>query len=210
MSSKDTPPDPSGGEMIPGVSSGNNARSSWRISGDSLQQNLAHCTAERKESLIWAFQWSISRGIWFADFCKQVGYDENTIYKVLSGKYVDPKSGDRYDIPEKLHRACLQFRNLEMKRAKLGETEFVVTPTAQRIWAGCDLARESRTPVFIYGASHIGKSWALRRYSIENNHGRTVMVRVPAKSGLAGIIKELAAGVGVSSRSNTQIGRAHV
>lgn len=182
---------------------GANARASWRFSGDHIQQALAHCTPERKEALIWSFNWCISRGIWFADFAKQVGYAENTLYKVYTGRHVDPASGNQYDVPEKLYQAAQEFRKLEIRKAKLGETEFITTPTARRIWNGCDLARESRTPVFIYGASHLGKTWALRQYALDNNHGRTVMVRVPAKAGLAGLVKALAEAVGVSPKANT-------
>jgi DNA transposition AAA+ family ATPase len=182
---------------------GNNARASWRFSGDHIQQALAHCSSERKESLIWAFNWCVGRGIWFGNFANQVGYATNTLYKIYTGRHIDPKSGEQYDIPEKLHLAVLTFRKLEIKRAKLGDTEFVVTPSVRRIWQGCDLARESRTPVFIYGASHIGKTWALRQYAIDNNHGRTVLVRVPSKAGLAGLVKALAEALGVSAKSNT-------
>ncbi|MCU0797320.1 MAG: ATP-binding protein [Akkermansiaceae bacterium] len=182
---------------------GDNARASWRMSGDHVQKALACCTPERKELLIWCFQWCITRGIWFQDFCKQVDYAENTVYKVLTGRHTDPKTGERYDIPEKLYQACLNFRKLEVKRAQLGETDFIITPMVRRVWTGCDLARESRTPVIIYGASHIGKTWALRQYTIANNHGRTVMVRVPAKAGLKGLIGELATAVGVSPKGDT-------
>ncbi len=182
---------------------GANARASWRFSADHIQQALAHCTPERKEQLIWCFNWCIKRGIWFGDFAKQVGYAENTLYKIYTGRHVNPKGGEQYDIPETLHAAAMQFRKLEVRKAKLGETEFIVTPSARRIWNGCDLARESRTPVFIYGASHIGKTWALREYTINNNHGRTVLVRVPSKAGLAGLVKALAEAVGVSAKANT-------
>jgi DNA transposition AAA+ family ATPase len=90
-----------------------------------------------------------------------------------------------------------------MKRAKLGDTEFCHTPLAKRVYQACDLARESRTPVFLFGASHIGKTWALRHYTIDNNHGRTVMIRVPAKDGLGGLVKAMAAGLGISTKANT-------
>ena len=182
---------------------GDNARASWRFSGDHIQQALAHCSSERKEALIWAFNWCVGRGIWFGNFANQVGYAKNTLYKIYTGRHIDPKSGVQYDVPEKLHQAVLAFRKLEIKRAKLGDTEFVVTPSVRRIWQGCDLARESRTPVFIYGASHIGKTWALKHYTIENNHGRTIFVRVPSKAGLAGLVKALAEALGISAKSNT-------
>lgn len=182
---------------------GATARASWRFSADHIQQALAHCSSERKEGLIWAYGWCVNRGIWFGDFAKQVGYAENTLYKVFTGRHTNPDSGEQYDVPEKLHLAVQEFRKLEIRKAKLGETEFIVTPTALRVWNGCDLARESRTPVFIYGASHIGKTWALRQYTLDNNHGRTVFVRVPSKDGLGGLVKAMAEALGVSSKATT-------
>lgn len=182
---------------------GANARASWRFSGDLVQQQLSHCSPERKETLIWCFNWCIQRGIWFGEFAAQVGYAENTLYKVYTGRHNNPGSGERYDIPEKLFKAAADFKKLEIKKAKLGDTEFCHTPLVKRVWNACDLARESRTPVFLYGSSHIGKTWALRHYSIEHNHGRTVMIRVPSKDGLGGLVKAIAAGLGISTKANT-------
>lgn len=182
---------------------GDNARASWRFSADHLQQALGHCTPERKEALIWAFNWCTSRGIWFSEFASQVGYAENTLYKVFTGRHNNPATGERYDIPEKLFRAVADFKKLELRKAKLGETEFVHTPLVKRVWNACDLARESRTPVFLYGSSHIGKTWALRHYTIEHNHGRTIMIRVPSKDGLGGLVKAIAAAFGISAKANT-------
>jgi hypothetical protein len=189
--------------VIPGELTGANARASWRFSADHIQQALAHCSPERKEALIWCFNWCIQRGIWFAEFAAQVGYAENTLYKIYTGRHNNPGTGERYDIPEKLFKATADFKKLEIKKAKLGETEFVHTPLVRRVWNACDLARESRTPVFLYGSSHIGKTWALRHYTLEHNHGRTVLIRVPSKDGLGGLIKAIAAGLGISTKANT-------
>lgn len=190
-------------ETRPGEYSGDNARASWNFSGDHVQKALKHCTPERREALIWCFNWCTQRGTWFEDFATQVNYDRNTLYKIFTGRYTNPKSGEKYDIPEKLFRACADFKKLEMKRAKLGETEFCHTPLARRVYQACDIARESRSPVFLWGGSHIGKTWALRHYTIENNHGRTVMIRVPAKDGLGGLVKAIAKALGISAKSNT-------
>ncbi|RYD36070.1 MAG: hypothetical protein EOP85_18525, partial [Verrucomicrobiaceae bacterium] len=61
---------------------GANARASWRFSGDHIQQGLAHCSSERKETLIWCFNWCVNRGIWFEDFAKQVDYAGSTLHKI--------------------------------------------------------------------------------------------------------------------------------
>ncbi|MEM9236027.1 MAG: ATP-binding protein [Verrucomicrobiota bacterium] len=199
-----TPPDDNDNTKQPGKHTGDVPRASWKFSADTIQQGMSHCTPLKKEAMVWAFTWCIDRGIWFEDFCKQVGYDKNTIYKIYTGRHRNPQGRkEQYDIPDKLYRAVLAFRKLEVKKAKLGETEFVETPTARRIFKGCDIARDSRTPVWLYGASHLGKTWALRQYTIENNHGRTLYARVPSKAGLKGLVAAIASAVGVSAKADT-------
>lgn len=181
---------------------GANARASWNVSQDKLHQHLRHCTPEKKELIIWSFQWCIQRGIYQEDFAAQVDYDRKTINKILTGAYKNPRTGDQYDIPDKLADSIRAFRKQQLAQAQLGDIDFVVTPTVKRIWTGCDLARESQTPVFIYGASHIGKTWALEHYAVSNNHGATPIVRIPSSAGLGGMIRAIAAKVGVSPNGN--------
>lgn len=184
------------------IRKGGNARASWNISADRLYQHLQHCTPQKKELVIWAFQWCSQRRIFQEDFAVQVGYDRKTINKIITGTYRDPRTGDQYDIPDKLADSIRKFREQQLAKAQLGDIDFVVTPTVKRIWTGCDLARESQTPVFIYGASHLGKTWALEHYAVAKNHGATPMVRIPSSAGLGGMIRAIAEKVGVSPNSN--------
>jgi DNA transposition AAA+ family ATPase len=185
------------------IRSGANARASWRVSADVLQANLRHTTPARKELLVWSFQWCIDRNIFLDDFARQIGYDPKTIDRIICGAYRDPRTKDLYDIPEKLASAVAKWREQQLASAQLGDIDFVVTPDVRRIWTGVDLARESRTPVFIYGASHLGKTWALEHYAIANNHGATPMVRVPSASGLGGLVRAIAEKLGISCKGNT-------
>lgn len=184
------------------IQQGATARASWRVSADKLHANLRHCTPEKKELIHWSFMWCIDRGIFLDDFAAQVGYDRKTIDKIITGAYRDPRTGDLYDVPDKLAEAVRRWRKDQLAAAQLGDIDFVVTPTVNRIWTGCDLARESHTPVFIYGASHLGKTWALEHYAVANNHGGTPMVRIPASSGLGGMVRAIAQEVGVSPNGN--------
>ena len=186
------------------VNAGFTARSTWRFSMDHVRIGLNHCTAERREILIWAFQWCTQRNISIDEFAAATSYGVNTLYKIYTGKHFDPRSGDKYDIPDKLFKAALKWREIQLERAKLGKLDFIITPSVKRVWAGCDLARESQTPVFIYGASHLGKTLALQEYAVTNNHGRSPMIRVPSASGLVGLVKEIAIAVGVSPNANTR------
>jgi DNA transposition AAA+ family ATPase len=84
--------------------------------------------------------------------------------------------------------------------------DFILTPTAKKIHTACDLARESRTVVFVWGPSHIGKTWAVERYyTPRNNHGRTIYARMPAACGLTGMVRVIATALALSpgSRADT-------
>ncbi len=185
------------------INQGGNARASWRVSGDKLYTNLRHCTPEKKELMIWAFQWCVEKRIFLDDFAAQVGYDRKTIDKVITGTYRDPRSGDLYDIPDKLADGIARFRKEQLAAALLGKIEFVKTFTSGRIWTACELSRESRTPVFLYGASHMGKTWGLEHYAIHNNHGSSPMVTVPSSEGLGGFVRAIGDKVGISQKGNT-------
>lgn len=183
---------------------GNTIRSSWRFSADNARQHLAHVSPEAKELLLWAFNWCIdpTHPIAFADFCDRIGYNTNTLYKIYSGKYLHPTTKKPMDAPPKLVSALRQFKRLEVTRSKLGRKKFVPTPTASRIFQACDLARESQTPVFVEGASHIGKTEAFKQYCLENNHGKTRLIELEAVSGLHGLVKAVAVVLGISPNGN--------
>lgn len=185
------------------INQGGNARASWRVSGDTLQRNLRHCTPLKKELMIWAFQWCISKDIFLDDFAAAVGYNRKTLDQIVTGAYRDPRTQDLYDLPDKLVDGIEHFRRIQLAEAKLGKIEFVVTPTSQKVWNICALARESHTPAWLFGASHVGKTWALEYYAIHNNHGGTPLVRVPSSEGLGGFVRAIAEKVGVSANGNT-------
>ena len=185
------------------INQGANARASWRVSGDHLQSNLRHCSPAKKELLIWAFQWCVTEKIYLDDFALAVGYDAKTIDKILTGCYRDPRTGQLYDIPDKLAEGIERFRRHQLAEAMLGKIDFVVTPSSKRIWTACELARESHTPVFLYGASHIGKTWGLEYFSIHNNHGASPLVTMPSSEGLGGFVRAIASKLGISVKGNT-------
>lgn len=182
---------------------GGNARASWRVSGDNLQQNLRHCTPAKKELVIWAFQYCISSAIFLDDFASRVGYDPKTIDKIITGTYRNPRSGDLYDIPDQLAVAIDKFRRQNITSVQIGDMQFVMTPTAKKIEVLADLCRESHTPGFLFGASHIGKTWGLEHYAVHNNHGASPMITVPSNSGLGGLVRAWAEKVGVTTKGNT-------
>ena len=184
---------------------GDQVRASWPFSLHTLRQNMAYCKEDGREALIGAFLWCTDKAhpVHMAEFSDRVGFAKNTVYKLMSGKYSNPSGDGLLDVPEKLTRNVQSFLALERERFLGGRTEFVVTPTAKRIWRGCALGRESESPVLMWGVSQIGKTWALERYAQDNNHGRSVYCRMKAASGLGGMVRRLAEKLAISPNGNT-------
>ena len=91
--------------------------------------------------------------------------------------------------------------NSAAPEAVTANNNFVLTPSARKIFLACDFARESHTPVILSGPSQIGKTWALRQYQATHNHGRTILIEVEAACGRRGLIRAAAAASGISARA---------
>lgn len=185
------------------VNNGNNARASWPISTQNLRTNIAHMAAENKQILIDCFLWCIKHDITKAEFATAIGYSDNVVYKIINGKYTHPNTGVRLDLQPKMVESMRRWLKEQKAQQEL-RADFITTPTAKKVFLACGLAQESRTPVFLYGPSHIGKTWALERYAEQNNHGRTIYVRLGAASGLGGMLREIAKAIGVSHASSKE------
>lgn len=198
-------------EVIPhNENAGDTVRASWTVSLDDLRANLSHNSEEATELFIWCFLWSIDADhpIRLDEFALRIGADATTVRRICQGKYYrpvekgQPPSNVRMPISDRMVKSMAAFKELEQERILAKRTVFVMTPTAKRIFTACDLARESQSPVFLVGPSHIGKTWALKEYTSENNHGHTVYVRLQAASGLHGMVKVIAKALGISDKAN--------
>jgi len=187
------------------VEAGDTVRASWPVSLDTLRKNVSNSSAEAQELIVWCFLWCIDAAHPYRvqEFAARVGADTTTITRIIQGKYTNPNSQERMPISEKLTRAMDAFKKLEIERSQSKRSVFVLTPTAKRIQNACELARESQSPVFVVGPSHIGKTWALKNHTEDNNHGRTIYVRLQAASGLGGMVRAIAEACGISTKQPT-------
>ena len=184
---------------------GTSIRASWQFSLDQIQQNTAHFKLGDREALVGLFRWCIdpTHPMPKAEAARRVGVSDNMLYKLFTGKYTHPETKELLPFPDGLADKIREFLKLESQRYEAGENQFVLTPTAKKIVLACELARESQSPVIMWGPSHIGKTWALRYAQQTNNHGRTFLAEFGAASGLGGMVRCLAEACGISDRSNT-------
>jgi DNA transposition AAA+ family ATPase len=191
-------------------------RASWNFSLDKIRQDTAHFTSDERETMIALFRWCIDplHPMRREEAARRLNYSSAMLYQCLTGQYRDPdtknderqivKKGALRHPPKDLIENIQSFLAVEAKRFALGETKFVLTPTAKKIVTAFDLARESQSIVFVWGPSHVGKTWtAVHHYVPNNNHGKTIYCRMKAASGLGGMVKAMADAAGISDKSNT-------
>lgn len=181
-------------------------RASWKFSADSIRENTSHFTPEEQDGLMALFRWCIDpqHPVRFDDAAKRMQCSTALLYQLFTGKYREPATKAPKHPSADFMQNLREFLALEAKRHAMGKTRFVMTPTAKVICTAFDLARESQSIVFIWGPSHIGKTWAaVNHYVPENNHGKTIYCRMKAACGLGGMVKAMAAAVGVSDKYGT-------
>lgn len=195
---------------------GDTVRASWNFGMDQFMQNSSHYTTEERETMVAFFRWcnDPQHPMRRDEAARRVGCSPNLLYQLFTGIYRSPDEKDGSG--KVVRKGALRGPSVELigniksfladesRRFALGENKFVLTPTAKKFATSCDLARESNSPVLIWGASHIGKTWAAQHYTQAHNHGRTFYVRLTAASGLFGMINRIASVCGISDKSNCE------
>lgn len=201
MTATATTPEP---EEQPESNNGNNVRASWNFSLHDVRVNLAHCNHEAKDVLVSCFLWSIDpkHPVSRAEFAQAIGADPSTVYRLYTGKYINPNTKERLQPPTKVVQAAKMWL-ARQRKAYTPQSDFILTPTAERVFRACRLAQESKSVAFLWGRSHIGKTWALEKFTGDNNHGRTIYVRMKAASGLGGMVRRINERCGNSDKCNT-------
>lgn len=198
-----TTPEPEDNNQ-PERNDGNNVRASWNFSLHDIRMNLAHCNHEAKEILVSCYLWSIDpkHQVSRPEFAKAIDADPSTVYRIYTGKYINPQTRERLQPPAKLVLAAKVWI-ARQRKAYTPQQDFILTPTAERVFRSCRLAQESKSVAFLWGRSHIGKTWALEKFASDNNHGRTIYVRMKAASGLGGMVRRINERCGNSDKCNT-------
>jgi DNA transposition AAA+ family ATPase len=179
-------------------------RATWNFSVDQALADMARYKPEHRDALLALMRWCIDprHPMKKVDAAIRIGCSDNLLYQLYTGRYRKPDKTPA-DPSDDLIRKIGEFLKIEAERYALGETEFIETPTAKKVFTACNLARESQSPVIMWGPSHIGKTWALRQYQQANNHGKTLLAELEAASGLGGMVRTLAGAAGISDKSNT-------
>jgi len=120
---------------------------------------------------------------------ERLGADWTTVYKVWAGKY---EAG--------LNNFCEKVEILRRRVAEGHVSRFVDTPITRNIWAGLDYARDMATGVLICGPTGSSKTETAKEWARQNNHGRTIYVRVESKCTKAKLVFAIAKAMGNKTR----------
>jgi DNA transposition AAA+ family ATPase len=164
----------------------------WKLTETELATRTAHCPPEQIQLLTWAFHHAADRNLSIADFCSAAKINSSTLTKFLGGTYTDPRRpGLAYDLPSHVVSA-LQAYQAALIASVPTSVGFVATDTCRKVWFNCDLALESRSPLFMIGASQIGKTTALqkRRDAHPDTHVLVTCTSGMAAKGLAVALAE--------------------
>ena len=180
-------------------------RSTWRFDLNEIIQSCAGIyPTESTTALTDAFMWCYhpDHPVAFDEFCNRVHYAPNTVYKIFTGRYKG--EGDKLlPPPKKLIDSIRHFLAIEKERLPGGRTEFIKTPTVQKIWMACDFARESQTPVLVWGKSQLGKTWALREYAEKQE--KTIYCSMESGLTFTALVKHLAEALGCKSEKQSEL-----
>lgn len=182
-------------------------RHTWNFSMDQMRHDMEHYTEEERETLIGLFRWCIDprHAVKRQEAAGRIGCSPNLLYQLYTGCYKDPRDQKQRGPSADLLKRIRDFLEVEQRRYAAVDEDFVLTPTARKIALACELAVESRTPVILWGPSHIGKTIGLRHFQHHSNHGRPILVELEAGAGYHGMLRSLAKACGISDKKGAEV-----
>lgn len=174
----------------------------WNITRSELAENIAENLSEAEaDTIFWAYHYCHAKGLGYTAFAATAGVTADTFRKIATGGYVDPRDGDRrLPIPGAMASELREFRRIATTSQPVN-VQFVSTETSRRIAENCDLAKESHSPVFVQGASHIGKTTALGKYR-DAHPQNTWLVTVTSGMGAKGLAVAVCEELGISANGS--------
>jgi len=180
--------------LTPGVP--HHMQRKWRLAGDVVARATEQLDPYEKDQLRWLHRYATERDMppdaVGALLEKEDGepYSGNSLYQALTGRRQESSLRPLAD-------------SIAAFRRRTGETEaasaaaFVMTPLARRMFEVFSRAARRRRLSFIFGPPQIGKTTAAAEYARRNNHGSTILVRMPARGALCHFLPELGGRLGI-------------
>jgi len=164
------------------------------ITRGEVRTGIAGYTEEDQEDLLWLHGYAMDAlGGSRTRFCEWLDVDWTTVTRIWRGKY-----------GASIEQFMDRVRHLRRKAKITHQTSFVETVVTRKIFQVCDLARDAGTIVMISGPSGRSKTYSVREWQRNNNHGRAQYVYAPEAGGLTAFLEALARGLVISSRQTNR------
>lgn len=157
-------------------------------------ENWAKLDEDTQHQLAWFHQYLLDNGLDWDDATDALGYDRSTIFRVLKGTYEGSWTN--------VIRAIKSYQRIAEQRGSIQQAEVVRNGIVDMICAALDYAVANNSITTIIGESRMGKTQAALYWRDQNNHGRSVYVRVPPYGGNKLFLRLLAEAVGVNRNLN--------
>jgi DNA transposition AAA+ family ATPase len=167
------------------------------LAGDTVETGIKKNRPEFHEDLRWWYRYTIDRKISQSEAATQLGVDGGTYSKVLRGEYKNP-SGQLLPPPAKMISRIRVIREQEKTNSLKLSAGRVMTETVRDIHNVCRKAWRDRLIAFVFGESHIGKTFGAKWFRDENNHGATLYVDLQGIGGEQDLYREFARALGLS------------
>lgn len=173
----------------------------FRIPGDVIRGAAAHLPKEQQNTLLWFGEYCRKRNLGKAELGtilrKGSGafYSYDSIHQTLTGKRM--REGTNVDA---MIESIAKLMEIEMAREAQQSTGYIHTRLADEIWKRCRKALLRNRITFIFGDSQIGKTWALKEYKKQHNHGETIYMEVPTGANLGSCLIEIAEALGIPTQ----------
>lgn len=162
---------------VPAVMAGHTVQR-LNISGDQVVVAMKklvqskELTGPESDEIVWFYSWCNDNGLDINESADKLGKDRSTLWRIFAGKY----DASYQPVIEEI----MAFRKLQEERSLRPRLGFVKTSVWKKVDSVCRHALIAQKPVFIYGASQIGKTTCLEEFARQNNHGRTKFIRLPS------------------------------
>lgn len=151
------------------------------LAGDTVENGIRKQKAEYQSDLRWFYRWSVETGKSQAESAEMLGVNSGTYSKVMRGEY---KNANKLLInPPAVMMSRIRELRANEKRRTLTVVDRIMTPTVAEVHAVCRKTWSDGQLAFIFGESHIGKTFAALWFRDENNHGATIYVDLQGCAG---------------------------
>lgn len=171
----------------------------FRIPGDQVLKGTAAYSERPRETIRWAAGYCRDRNLSPSDFGQLLpnkygdAYSGDSVWKLFTGRRDEAELGPIVDAIEKLRRS------VEETMGRM-DTGFIETRLTKAIWRLLHRVRKWHRLTCIFGESQIGKTVGITEYTRNNNHGLTILVRMPTRGAIGNFMEELARVLGIPTQ----------